>query len=341
MKQEAPGWVKALYRNVRFPVQRGDVARFFILFKYGGLYADLDVFPNLEKFPLVPLGLCKMVARSTPKMQRPPEWEIDVVVATAGNQFILEILAGMKRAIAAKSKIAWYKDKPCRFIYRTTGPILVSNVLKSRGYEPHVTVFSMCRPVQFLENHIELDNLGRVWCHHLPRVFKSCDVWSAFSMGKTTADPGGPPPLAMLPVARLPPFPPFPQKQKCRRLRVKTTVAPAAKVDKQPNPSYELPPQFQPGNPIDEGLQPSSEPQQISLPTAKIEQPISSHELRPKTEPIDEGVHPGYEPQRATAHEAFDDMVAVFNTQRRLTAVAATYYLLHGNTQEYLSSLQQ
>ena len=40
-------------------------------------------------------------------------------------------------------------------------------------------------------------------------------------------------PLAIT-AARLPPFP---QKQKCRRLRVKTTVAPAAKVDKQPNPS--------------------------------------------------------------------------------------------------------
>ena len=109
MKQEAPGWVTALYRNVRFHVQRGDVARFFILFKYGGLYADLDVFPNLEKFPLVPLGLCKMVARSTRKMQRSPEWEIELVVATAGNQFILEILAGMERAIVEKSNIAWYK----------------------------------------------------------------------------------------------------------------------------------------------------------------------------------------------------------------------------------------
>ena len=88
-------------------------------------------------------------------------------------------------------------------------------------------------------------------------------------------------------------------------------------------------------------MQPSSEPQQISLPTAKIEQPKNSHALRPKNEPIDEGVHPGDEPQRATAHEAFDDMVAVFNTQRRLMVVSATYYRLNENTQEYLNSLQQ
>ena len=46
---EAPEWLQASYRNVRYTAQRAAVARFFILFKYGGLYADLDTFPNLEK----------------------------------------------------------------------------------------------------------------------------------------------------------------------------------------------------------------------------------------------------------------------------------------------------
>ena len=52
-------------------------------------------------------------------------------------------------------------------------------------------------------------------------------------MSYTTADPGGPPPLAT-PAAQLPPFP------RRRRLRAKTTVAPVAKVDEQTIPSYEL-----------------------------------------------------------------------------------------------------
>ena len=50
IQREAPGSVQTLYRDVRFPVQRIDVCRFFIIFKYGGLYADLDVFPNFESF---------------------------------------------------------------------------------------------------------------------------------------------------------------------------------------------------------------------------------------------------------------------------------------------------
>ena len=111
-------------------MQRVDVARFFILYKYGGLYADLDVFPNLETFPLVPLGLCKMPARETKTMSHKHEWEIEVIVAEKGNPFILDILEDMSRAMAEKSKMKGYNDRPCRFIYNTTGPKLVGKTLK-------------------------------------------------------------------------------------------------------------------------------------------------------------------------------------------------------------------
>ena len=74
----APERVLNLYKDVRFSVQRADIARFFILYHYGGLYADLDTFPNLEKFPLVPLGLCRTLAR----VGRQTEWETELVVAT-------------------------------------------------------------------------------------------------------------------------------------------------------------------------------------------------------------------------------------------------------------------
>ena len=90
--------VVLLYRDVRFAVQRVDVGRFFILYVHGGLYADLDTFPNLVRFPIVPLGLCKMLARKTPLLRQKPEWEIEVVVAEKGNPAILNILGDMKAA---------------------------------------------------------------------------------------------------------------------------------------------------------------------------------------------------------------------------------------------------
>ena len=97
---EAPERVLNLYKDVRFPVQRADIARFFILYHYGGLYADLDVFPNLEKFPLVPLGLCKMLAGRTKRKFCIPQWKTELVVATKGNEVILDILNDMSRAMA-------------------------------------------------------------------------------------------------------------------------------------------------------------------------------------------------------------------------------------------------
>ena len=142
----------------------------------------------------------------------------------------------MSPAMAEKSKMEYYDDKPCRFIYHTTGPKLVAKTLKTRGYEQRVTVFSMCRPVRNLERHISLDETGRVCCD-LSRL-KSYDVWSAFSMSYTTGDPRSPPSLAM-PLAQLPPdpktkkrslaqLPLYPQTKKRPRYTLKTTPAPAA-----------------------------------------------------------------------------------------------------------------
>ena len=259
IQQKAPQWLQDLYNGVRYAVQRVDVARFFILFLYGGLYADLDVFPNLEQFPQVPLGLCKMVARETKTMCRKPEWEIEVVVATKGNDSLMEILSGMLRDVHKwHSDKAWrlspsleryYKLKACRFIYRTTGPQGVGKTLRTKGYEPQVTVFSMNRPAPNLEKHLSFDDDGRVSCH-LPGM-EQYDVWSAFSMSYNVQSPRAPPPLAE-PFAQLPLFDAI---QKRRRYRVKTNPdhdpdtddeyyfrgcdTPDSVIDNQPLPGFE------------------------------------------------------------------------------------------------------
>ena len=218
MQQEAPYWVLELYRGVRMPVQRADVARFFILYHRGGLYADLDTFPNIDRFPKVPLGLCKMQARETKTRCKKPAWEIAVIVAGKGNTALLQILQDMKVAFAEKERNAWYLDKPCRFIYRTTGSIRVGKTLEERGYQPRVTVFSMCRPVEDLEKMLYLDSTGRVRCQRSD--LQSYDVLSAFSMSYSAGKRRTPPPLA----APLPPFvhqrPPPPLPHECKSHRV-------------------------------------------------------------------------------------------------------------------------
>ena len=97
-------------------------------FLYGGLYADLDVFPNQESYPKVSLGLCKMAARA---ISQKPEWEIEVVVSTQGNASLLCIIARMIMATEDKQAIGTYATSLCRYIYNTTGVKSVATFCKS------------------------------------------------------------------------------------------------------------------------------------------------------------------------------------------------------------------
>ena len=95
-------------------MQRADVARFFILYHRGGIYAALDTFPNIDRFPKDPLGLRKMLARETKTMCKKREWEIEVVMAEKGNYALLQILQDMKVAFAEKEHNELDFDQSCR-----------------------------------------------------------------------------------------------------------------------------------------------------------------------------------------------------------------------------------
>ena len=65
----------AMYKGVPFPVMRVDIARICILHHYGGMYIDLDVFPNCESFAQVPLAVQKAYVSGykTVKSKRPSQ----------------------------------------------------------------------------------------------------------------------------------------------------------------------------------------------------------------------------------------------------------------------------
>ena len=311
----APQWLKDLYFGVRFSVQRNDVVRFYILFLYGGLYADLDVMPNLAMFPLVSLGLCKMLARPTKTMCRRHEWEIEVLVATAGNDSLIEILKGMMRGICSwDTDKRWrlsprlekhYSDKPCRFIYHKTGPKAVGKTLRIKGYEPHVTVFSMNRPVRDLEKHLSVDHEGRVRCH-LPGMDKY-DVWSAFSMSYNVKSQGTPPPLAE-PIAQLPAIP---RMKKLKRCRVKTTPNTDIDIETDCMQGCETPDSV-----IDGQCLPG-----IESPNSDVEMEL--------------GIPP-------EAQAALEDIADLFLTGReKPLSCSAGFAVLSEKTREYLRSIQK
>ena len=175
MQKYAPHNILKLYKEVRYLVQQGDIARFFLLYMYGGLYADLDVFPNRDMYPQVTLGLCKMPSRS---LKQQEEWEMEMVIATSGNPIILKLLEHMIIYTSRNQSMTYYESKACRYIYYTTGPKSVRKFFKHTPMEQMITFFSMCRPVK--KPKWVLDAKGDV-AGYAPTL-KKYDVLSTFSM---------------------------------------------------------------------------------------------------------------------------------------------------------------
>ena len=136
-----------LYENARYGVQRCDVARFLIMYVY------LDTFPNRPTYPQVSLGLPKIASRAP---MQGPEWEMEVIVATRGNANLLKIMANQVQSYRARlsdEHNQFYEDKPCRFIYHTTGPKALSRYIKQSGLETWVHLFEMNRPFKSFPAH--------------------------------------------------------------------------------------------------------------------------------------------------------------------------------------------
>ena len=195
----------------RFIAQRVDIARFIVLHAYGGLFADLSVFPNRDRYPQVPLGLAVM--REPTKAHRPgPELLPDVVVAVRANSILRRIVENMIKVTEETNGIGSYSllSRRCRYIHRTTGSYSVAKFLKAIGCASTITRFSITRPIKGLQNHIVQHESGK-WV--LDDVLEGCfkdydvDVLSAFSVYHKAPTTSGYQVPLLSPDAQLPPFP--------------------------------------------------------------------------------------------------------------------------------------
>ena len=254
-------------------------------------------------------------------MRQKPGWEIDVVVAEKGTPAILGILEDMHVAVADWDESQWghFLEKPCDIIARTTGPVRVGKTLQARakhGYQPHVRVFSMCRPVEDLERLISLDATGRVSCKRSD--LESYDVLSAFSMSYRSNPQTLPPVAAPRPrFVHLRPPPPLP--------------------DDEGNSNRVT------------GLDDEVKRRRVS--GKRPERKGAETALVGATQPdkcIDEQMQPGYQPHEQlhqscltqVERSGLDDMTTLFLTQRKCASVNGVYYLLQEKTREHIRSFR-
>ena len=140
-------WLLDVYRDVRFAFpQRTDIARVCILVKYGGLYSDMDVFPNRDACAMAPFGVAKV-----PHIieQRKFLYEMEVIVAERGHPVLLQYLMWMRDRIASTAygvATDWYHNKNIRYILNTTGPYSFTKFLKLPQTRQILADFSGSQP---------------------------------------------------------------------------------------------------------------------------------------------------------------------------------------------------
>tara|TARA_R110002020_G_C16259563_1_gene770378 strand:- start:399 stop:1076 length:678 start_codon:yes stop_codon:yes gene_type:complete len=114
-----------LYYSCKYEIMKVDIIRFLILYKYGGLYADLDVIPVIKEFPESSFAVSK----------NDDELNIEVLLSCDKNPILLDYLDFVKEQIEIKNQIDVYKDWKLRYVHQTTGPRSFSRFLRNKDYD--------------------------------------------------------------------------------------------------------------------------------------------------------------------------------------------------------------
>ena len=123
--------LKNYYYDVKYPIMKCDIARFIIVYQFGGLYVDLDVLPNKEIINIDEnkLTLCKYINKKE---------ECDIEMLYAPKQFLplWEFVAlYVPKQIEEKDNIDVYKNWIIRYVFQTTGPQSFRRYLKNKKLE--------------------------------------------------------------------------------------------------------------------------------------------------------------------------------------------------------------
>jgi len=109
------------HTHVRYPVMRADIGRVAILHAYGGLYSDLDVYPNRYEYRQTSFSAC-MCPNRLPG-SKATFLDMEVLVATANHPLLWGWLEFMVNTIAEKQWASGHwKVAKMRYIWHTTGP---------------------------------------------------------------------------------------------------------------------------------------------------------------------------------------------------------------------------
>ena len=120
-----------VYRRLKYPIQRVDIAKIMVLDTFGGIYVDLDVLPKCHVGEIVGdrpylFDWCSrrhVIANDF------------MYVGTAGLPGVFEYFVSNLERV---NKIPVYHKRRMRYVFQTTGPDFWSRYLKATGLARHV-----------------------------------------------------------------------------------------------------------------------------------------------------------------------------------------------------------
>ena len=134
------------YVHVPFSVMRVDIGRVAILHHYGGMYADLDVYPNRDTYAhadfavqkVYASGYCSSKTKCVPAKRKhnvahkSDVIDMEVLIAAQGHPILLDWLDYMRQQIEEKNyaESQFYQTAKIRYIHQTTGPQCLARFLR-------------------------------------------------------------------------------------------------------------------------------------------------------------------------------------------------------------------
>lgn len=148
IKEVKPDFVE-IFKRYPHHIQRVDAIRPFILYKYGGVYVDLDTSPRLEITPMLDAyfraGRTVLLAKSLQFKGIVSNW---FMASTAKNAFWLHTITMM-----VERSTRFYAFKHYR-VMKATGPLLITDAVRS---------FDSAR-ISFVSNALLNDTTGCQKC---------------------------------------------------------------------------------------------------------------------------------------------------------------------------------
>ena len=140
IKDHHPDFLE-LHDNYEYNIQRADMIRYFILYDFGGVYSDLDLYPteNIEKYLTNSSDYFVYSANANCFTNA-------LMISTGNSPIFLEIFKELK------TPLPWWAIGKHLKVMKSTGPLMLDKTLKDTSYSYTILPKSKFNPYSVTEN---------------------------------------------------------------------------------------------------------------------------------------------------------------------------------------------